>query len=237
VERYYSTEDVARWEASYAESIAAHLQRLTDPRLPESRHDFHLGMLSLSHRTRAMICVARGRFGDAVAALRASVEARCRMYERSVAGVGRPLEAGHFQTVLDALATRDDTLVDRIGRHYRADVGTRDSVFLGTALRSLVLNDVPGACSALGRERPRFERQFVGYVECLQAVAAGDDQRFPAALALASGSWAEWAARQVRGLPDSVCFLHGAGFVRLAERVFRRRVPVADAHIPSPLLQ
>jgi hypothetical protein len=235
--KYYSPEDVARWKVAYAGSIDLHLQRLSDPGLPDQQYDFHLGMVSLSYHAEAMLCLAECRFEDAVEAFRASIEARCRMYERFVAGRGRPVEAGAFQSVLVALATRDEALIAEIGRHYRADVGTAGSIFIGSALRCLVLDDIHGARIALDCKWPRFERQFVGYAESLQAIAAGDDQQFLAALALASESWANWAARQVRGLPDSVCFIHGVGLVRLAERVFGHRVPMANVRIPPQLVQ
>jgi hypothetical protein len=233
---FYSDEDVARWEKSYQQSIGLHLQKLATD-LPEQKIDFHMGMLALSYETQGMIDIAKGRFQAAIGAFRSSVEVRCKQYERYEAGKGDALEAGTYQSLLIGLVTNDGELVSRLANHYRAENGTADSVFLGRAVRPIVMNDIDAARASLSQKRPRFEAQFVGYAECLEAIVNKDERGFVAGLDLASKSWLKVVSRRDQGLPYSVCFIQGVGLVRLAEKVLGRPISVANEHIPPQLLR
>ena len=234
--RYYTDDDVARWEKAYENSINLHLAKLSTDLTPDAI-DHHLGMLTLGYQTQAKILIARNRFAEAIDWLRKGIEARCMMYERFERGEGRALEAGYYQDILVALVTRDEELISRLVRHYRADSGTPDSVFLGRAVKCLANGDLVGAKEALGRKQPRFEGQFKGYAECLEAIADKDPCRFAEAFEIATKSWTRFAARTVRGLPLAVCFIQGVGLIRLAERVIGERIEISNEHIPSQLLQ
>jgi hypothetical protein len=236
VQPYYSSDDVARWLKIDQQSITLHLNKL-EGEMPQTTIDFHLYMLAGSYYLHGMTCIAQNSFGAAIDAFRASAETRCKMYERYNNGLGRSLEAGHFQSLLIAFVTMERALVSRFVHNFRADEGTPGSVFLGRALKLVALNDLESAKNELARKKPRFEPQFIGYAECLDAIAGVDVQRFTAALNLASASWAKWAVKRAKGLPESVCFIHGIGLVRLAERVIGSRVIVIDEHIPGQLLQ
>jgi hypothetical protein len=233
---FYSNDDVVRWDKSYRPAIDLHREKLTTD-LPQPKVDFHLSNLSGSHYMQGMTFIAQGNFDAAVQAFRASADARCKMYERFEKGQGRSLEAGHFQSVLVALVTKDQALISRFVSHYRADEGTPDSIFLGRAVKLLTMGDIDGAKTTLAQRKPCFEPQFVGYAECLEAIANKDQQRFVSALSVASENWAKWASKRVKGLPDSVCFIQGIGLVRLAERVLGNPIPIANEHMPQELLQ
>lgn len=60
--------------------------------------------------------------------------------------------------------------------------------------------------------------------------------QFVEALKSAAVHWRKWATRAERGLPNSVCFLHGAGFAALAERVIGTEVPGPIADVPLELI-
>lgn len=237
MKKFYTSEDVVRWEAAKGGSVELHLQKLSDPALPPQKQDFHLGMLSLSYHTWGMICVAHNRFDEAILSFRGSTEVLCRMYERFNKGQGRSLEAGHFQSVLVAFVARDHPLASRLVGDYRADEGTPGSIFLGRAVKLLAMGDIDSAKSALAQRKPHCEPQFVGYAECLEAIANNDQQGFLSALNVASESWANWASKRVKGLPDAVCFIQGVGLVRLAEGIFGKSIPIASEHIPQGLLR
>ena len=115
---FYTTEDIARWDVSCKNSISVHLEKLATE-LPAQKRDFHLGMLSLSYYTRGMICVAKGDIPPAIESLREGVETLCRLFEF------RPVNAGHFQSLLIALATRDDALVSKLARYYQPTMERR----------------------------------------------------------------------------------------------------------------
>jgi hypothetical protein len=233
----YSPQDVVRWEAAKGGSVALHLQKLSEPGLVSEKQDFHLGMLSLSYQTKGMIFIAQGRYEEAVHSFHDSIKTLCKMYERFEKEQGGSLEAGHFQSVLVAFVTKDEPLVSRLVGLYRADEGTPDSIFLGKALKLVASGDIDGAKTALAQRKPRFEPQFVGYADCLQAIANKDQQRFVSALNVASESWAKWASKRVKGLPDSVCFIQGVGLIRLAERVVGNPIPITNEYMPQELLR
>jgi hypothetical protein len=234
--RFFSEEDVARWQKVDARSISVHREKLATA-LPDRLVDFHLGGLAGSYYMQGMAFIAQGDFEAAIQSFRDSVETRCKMYERFEMGQGRYLEAGHFQTVLVSFVTHDESLVSRLVDHYRADEGTPDSMYLGRVLKQLASGDIDGAKAALAERRPQFEPQFVGYAECLEAIVSKDEQQFLSALRSASESWAKWASKRVKGLPDSVCFIQGVGLVRLAEKVLGKPIPVEDENMPEDLLR
>lgn len=236
MDRFYANSDVVRWMNVDQQSITLHLAKLATE-LPQAKIDFHLDMLADSYYLHGMSCIAQGSFPEAIEAFRASISTRCKMYERYEMGMGRSLEAGHFQSLLVAFVTKDHPLIARFVAFYRANDGTPDSLFIGSALKLVATNDLEAAKSNLAKKKPRFERQFTGFSECLEAIANKDEKRFVNALNVASENWAKWAAKQAKGLPDSVCFIQGAGLVRLAESVFGRRILIADRHIPPELLR
>ena len=98
------------------------------------------------------------------------------------------------RSLLIGIVTRDWELVSKLARHYHAEKGTPDSIFLGRALKLILMNDIDGAKDSWKRKRPRFEAQFVGSTQCLEAIVNKDQQAFVAALGLASKSWAKVVA-------------------------------------------
>jgi hypothetical protein len=234
---FYTDADVERWENVEKNSLQIHNDKLATD-LPQRLVDHHLSGLSATFWSRAMICIAKGEFGKAIEALRTSTEYRCKVYERFEKGDGTwPPDAGDFQTLLVALVSRDEASIARFVSLYRYDKGTPGSVFLGRAVKLLVMNEIDAARESLGQKKPRFEPQFVGYAECFEAMANKDEHGFVAALTLASKKWAKVVSIRDRGLPYSVCFIQGAGLVRLAEKVLGKPISVSNEHIPPQLFR
>jgi hypothetical protein len=237
VGRFYTEKDVERWEEAYGRFGRLHQDRLAaNP--PPAEVDSRLRSLSLECRFRGMTFVAKRQFPEALACFRESVERRLKMYERWASGLGEAMSAGHFQDLLVAYVTNDDELIANFARHYRADDGTDDSVYLGRVVKCIALKDLEGARKGLLEKRPRrFETQFSGYPDCLEAIVEKDQARFVDAIAFAATKWSRWSCRVEKGLPGSVCFLQGVGLVRMAEKTVGTRIPVANEYLPPELLQ
>jgi hypothetical protein len=235
--RFYTEKDVERWE-----EVDRRIGRLHQDKLaanpPPAEVDFRLSALSHESRARGMRCIAKGHISEALACFRESIEWRLKMYERCASGLGRAMEAGHFQDLLVAYVTNDDELISRYARHYRALDGTEDSVFLGRVVKCVALKDLEGARKGLLQKRPtRFETQFSGYPDCLEAIVEKDQGRFIDAIAFAATKWSRWSCRVEKGLPGCVCFLQGVGLVRMAEKTIGARIPVMNEYLPPELLQ
>jgi len=233
----YSPEDVARWEGTFPNSLAIHTEKLKrDDASPDHRR-FHLGMLSLTYRDMATTAIARGAFADAIRLLRLGVDTVCRLHELFEQGFpGEGADAGHFQSVLLAFATRDTELSKKMVSHYRFDKGIKASVFLGKIIKSIAHGDHAAAQDTLSKPWPKVEAMFRGYPECLQAIANKDEPAFRQAIPSTSKNWAKWAARVEKGLPGAVCFIQGIGLVRLAEHAMGRHIPISDDNMPPELL-
>jgi hypothetical protein len=237
MKKYYSPEDVVRWQQSFDKSVRIHLEKLSDLELSPDGYDFHLSLLSLAYHELGMTRIAQGGFEEARKMFHESVQARCKMFERAEKGVGRSIDAIYFQSLLIAFVTKEEDLVARIVDLYKPVEGIADAIYLGRAVKLLAKNDTIAAKSALAQKKPRFVTQFPGYAECLEGIADKDEQRFALGLNVASESWRKCAARRDKGLPFSVCFIQGVGLVRLAEWVLGKRISVVNEYIPAELLE
>jgi hypothetical protein len=237
MKKYYTAEDVARWQPTFEKSVTIHLEKLSRPGQPSEHYDFHLGMLSLHYCDFGMMRIAQGRFEEARKMFQESVQTRCKMFERAGEGVGESIDAGQFQSLLIAFVTKDESLVARMADLYKAEEGVPESIYLGSAVKLLAKKDTRGAKAALAQKKPRFETLFVGYDDCLEAIADKNEQGFASGLKVASESWRKVAARRYKGLPSAVCFIQGAGLVLLAESVLGKRLAVVNEYIPPELLQ
>jgi len=236
--KFYTADDVARWESVDKESIDLQLSKLaleTRPPLREQR----LGMLSVVYAHLGMTCIAKADFRGAIRSFEESVATRCRTFEMIGEGLASStnVDAGHFQSLLIAFVTRNEPLIQRLALPYCADTGTRGSKYLGAAIKALINGDLDAARTALTQKRPSFEMQFKSYPACLEAIVDQDPIRIVEAVHSASRDWAKWVARGLRGLPDSVCFIQGVGLIRLGERVLGRSIPIINQYLPKELLE
>ncbi len=235
--RYYSHEDLTRWEKAYGSSVTLHLEKLSTHGLNAQKQDFHLGMLQLSYETEGLIHIAKNRYEAAIKSFKDSKETLCKMYERYENGLGRPLEAGHFQSVLIGFVTSYKALIAKLANHYSANEGTKDSCYLGRALKLITAGNLDDAKAALAEKKPRFETEFIGFDDCFAAIVNRDEQQLLSAIKIATKSWEKCASNRDRGLPFSVCFIKGIGIIRLAEHVLGKQVLIDNQYMPHELLR
>jgi len=243
----YTMEDVERWESVDQKYFPPLLQRLRDE--PNHRavvrgHGFCSYVLA--RQGMAMCAIVRGKYSLAMGHLAAGAEARCLMYERYEAGEDISpdyLSAGNWLNLLLAHASGDEAVVERLctlyDEKYFDDPATRsveESKYIGRIIKALTEGRVEDARRTQGEPAPKIERMFRGYLECLTAIADGDEAGLEEALRFAADAWEKYARRVWRELPQSVCFIHGVGFIRLAERVWGRPVVLEIDHIPLGLL-
>jgi hypothetical protein len=201
--------------------------------------------MSLNHRALALAAIAQGRLTDARDHLMKSAALRAEVFIRFARGEPINIErvnAGHFQSLLDALASGDWAAAERFCAVFPAEFAKESrsipsSLYIARPLKALVEGRLEDARRMLAQKQPSIDPMARGYPECLRAIAAKDLAGFVEALRAASGYWRKWAARAERGLPDSVCFLHGAGLVALAERVMGQRLDEPVDDVPVELLR
>jgi hypothetical protein len=231
---YYTSEDVLRWEKSALEGIPLHLGKLKGSE-PLHIRSQRFGGLAGEYDTLAMIAIARKQFANAIELLRKSIEMHFEQFEIDKAR-GRPIDAGHFQEVLLSFLTKDQPLISKMLNYYTWEDGIPESVYLGKVIKSLAVGDFSYAQLTLDQKRPRIEKMFDAYPDCLQAMVHKDAGALQTAKLVGSKNWARRAARFEKGLPYAVCFLQGAGLVRLAEHVMGAKLSITDENIPAELL-
>ena len=237
----YAPEDVARWDEVFLELLGMEVARLRgEPGYPKIEWAQVYGFMGEA-QFQALTEVAKGNCPRALGWLVISVELACRMHEDCYSGRGGMnevmLTAGYWRELLYAHASTSKEMVERFCRLYNPNVhGTRDSIYHGRILKALTDKRIQDALAILSEKRPSVERMFQGYIECFEAIARQDEAGFRQAIATASGLWEKYAWRMEKGLPPAVCFLDGAGIIRVAEHVWGRRVAIEDPNIPAGLL-
>ena len=237
----YTEDDVARWFQTIEDGIA------TSEDLPKSVPDRKarvLGTLGGEYRDLALSHIARDEYERAREALTKSVGFHVEIFasvHRAELTNPEWLEAGSFQQLLEALAAGDAALVEQFNAVFPAEFDPRSrsvksSIYIARPLKALVESRIADAQGMLKEPEPKPDPISRGYTNCLRAVADRDMSRFVAALGEAAAGWRKWASRNERGLPYAVCFLHGAGFVGLAERVMGEPVPETVPDVPFKLV-
>ncbi len=243
----YTMDDVERWESVDDEFFPPLIKKLRgDPNHQAISQGHGLCSYQLKRRAMAMSAIARGKYTLALGYLAVGCEAVCLMYERYEAGEDISpefLSAGTWMELLLAHASRDKAVVERLCRLYDEkyfdDPATRsveESKYIGRIIKALTEGRVDDARQTLGEPSPKIERMFRGYLECLTAIANGDQEGLEEALGFAADAWEKYSRRVWPGLPQSVCFIHGVGLIRLAEHVWGRPVVPEIDHIPMGLL-
>lgn len=241
MKQLYNDEDVARWSEIDKRELRVANDLPSD--IPD-RTARVLGRLSDAYRSMALSHLAYDTLVQAREALAMSVSYETEIFERFEGGEPiniQYINAGDFQSLLDALATGDWSVVERFNAVFPAEFDPRSrsvksSLFIARPLKALVEGRIADAQQMLEEPEPKPEAMFRGYTDCLRAIADRDMPRFVAALGAAADGWRKWSSRNERGLPYAVCFLHGAGFVALAERIMGESVPATVQDVPFGLL-
>lgn len=232
---FYTTEDVLRWEENALKNIPFQTKALREPGISLDKQWQRYGFLSGSYYSLTMIAISRKQFDRAREFLRQSVEMDFQQFEVELA-LESPMDAGNFQAVLLAYVVNEPWIISKVLNYYRWEKGVPESVFIGKIIKSLALGDLKTAEATLAQKRPRIEKMFEAYPDCLRAMLEKNPVALQVSINLGSKTWARRAARFEKGLPDAVCFLQGAGLVRMAQHVMGGRVAITDENIPAELI-
>jgi hypothetical protein len=239
----YTPEDVRRWAEVDARCLQLGEQRLSNP--PGGRIENALSDNAGWHALAARRLIAEGRLAEARDHLIKGARYCAEIFERHARGEPMNIEyvnAGCFQWLLDALASGDWAAAEHFSSVFPAEFDKRSrsipsSIYIARPLKALVEGRIEDARQMLAQKQPSIDPMHRGYPECLRAIAARDRAGFVEALKAASVYWRRWAARAERGLPHSVCFLHGAGLMALAQRVMDQRIDEPVDHVPVELIR
>jgi hypothetical protein len=233
---FFTDEHVATWEQRALGTIQFQFDALRKPGLTLELRWQRFGHIAGAYESLAMVAIARKTFGEVRGFLCKSMEMHFEQFEIQRAQE-EPISAGYFQLVLLAYVTMDPAVIHKMLNYYHWDDGVPESVFLGKIIKSLAVGDTATAQVTLSQKRPRIEKMFSAYPDCLHAIANKDQAGLCDAIAIACKTWARRAARYEKGGPHAVCFLQGIGLVRLAEQVIGGKVSIAEEHIPPELLE
>jgi len=233
--KFYTQDDVVRWEAANSRAIALREGFLANP---PARLDIDTQYASLGQAYSAMglTAIAQSKYQVAFSYFAKSTASTLHRIERMSAHSATGLEAGHFQSLLLSLVTKDEYLISELAHRYLLVEGPSDSIYLGRVVKALALRDNVTAQLALSVSPPRIDSQFRGFVEVLKSIAHSNNSSFTTAMNAATIHWATWTSKKAVGLPQSVCFILGVGLVRLAERVFNSSLDFSTEHVPATLL-
>ncbi|MFN0017287.1 MAG: hypothetical protein ACKVP0_03445 [Pirellulaceae bacterium] len=236
----FSKSDVERWVAQNEKKMTLLQRRLGSSRT-SSTDKQGLSLLSLTLEDQGYIHVAAGNRDKAIACFHQAVEICATVLSLEMQGVPSPLgylSAAYFQQLLIALAVGDNDLIKRFAEMLPTDnaYDPDDSVYIAKALKALTLGRINEARPHLALPAPDTDAQFIGYVECLRAIANGSWADFVNELRRAAAGWEKFTRREFEGQSCSSCFIGGVGLLKLARRVSGQELPVTIEHIPSLLL-
>jgi len=85
-------------------------------------------------------------------------------------------------------------------------------------------------------KKPALDKRFRGTYEILDALQAKNFDGFVVALKNGGDYWENYMKRR-QDETDSICYLYGACFVKLAERIFQKKINIKIPQFPSELLE
>jgi len=236
----YTRSDVVRWKEADESRIQLKLAQLHDSSF-HGRRDFVLSGLHLLHEGLGFTYVAL----EEPEIARNHFLASCQYVEQlfSLRERGEPispgrLTAGYCKSWLVALAIGENATASSLASKFKREdlpAGKRRSEIeqIALLLKSLIGCSEDFHDEELGPPSSARSNDFKYYLECLDGIAERDEERFLHALERAADNWLIQIVRTHRGLPQSVCFIHGLGLLRLAEQVIGKPIEVSNVLIPS----
>ncbi len=192
-------------------------------------------MLALTLVDSAFAKFAIGECDNAANLLQSAVRFKLRIFELHSTGNEAAkgyIRAGEFQTILLAFASGDIDLARQFASILPADGfavenSPADSSFIYLSLKALALSDFDEAASLLSRPKPeKVDPQFVGYIECLEAIAEKNASKVQVAIQNAESHWYAFMNKKFRGHPQAACFVAGLGFQRIAETTLKTKLDI-----------
>lgn len=239
----YSQSDVERWITQNAKKrqllerrLGTHWSNATDAQ--------GLSMLSLTLESEGYTAIAMGQRNEAIRSFHNAVSVIAKllgMGRQGDSGAEGYLRTGFFQTLLESLAIGDDSLTAQFVAVFDVDgvaakASPPDSTYIARVLKALAQGKQEDAKRVLAMPPPDVDPQFVGYVECLKAIAEGRCNELEGELRRAAQAWERFVRKDSPGQPQSACFMGGLGLLRLAEKVWQRRLEVTIEHLPQLLV-
>ena len=236
----YPQSDVERWVAQNAKK-----RQLLERRKLANRSDaidvHELSMLSLTLQSEGYTAIALGKRDEAIRSFHNAVSVIARLLDmgrQGVSGAESYQRTGYFQTLLESLAIGDDSLTAQFVAVFDVDgiaaqASPPDSTYIARVLKALAQGKQEDAKRVLATPPPDVDPQFVGYVECLKAIAEGQHSELEGELRRAAQAWERFVRKDSPGQPQSTCFMGGLGFLRLAEKVWQCRVKVTVEQLPQ----
>lgn len=234
MQKLFSDRNVEQWETTGVRKLEILGRRLGEN--PAQSEDAQgLNLLALSLIDLAFAKIAIGERDNALSLLQSVVQFKIRIFELYSSGSDAAkgyIRAGEFQTLLLAFASGNVDLARRFANILPTDGiavehSPADSNFIYLPLKALALNDFDEAASLLSRPAPeKVDPQFLGYIECLEAIAERHVLKVQQTIKNAELLWYEFMKKKFRGHPQAVCFVAGIGFQRLAETVLKTKLDI-----------
>jgi hypothetical protein len=239
----YLPSDVDRWVTQNAKRRQLLARRL-GTNWSDATDAQGLSLLSLTLESEGYTAIALGKRDEAIRSFHNAVSVVAKLLDmgrQGSTGAETYLRTGFFQTLLEAFAIGDDSLTAQFVAVFDVDgiaakASPPDSTYIARVLKALAQGKQEEAKHVLATPPPDVDSQFVGYVECLKAIADGRRSELEGELHRAAQAWERFVRKDSPGQPQSACFLGGLGLLRLAEKVWKRRLEVTVEHLPQLLV-
>lgn len=204
-------------------------------------------MLSISLCSMGYLNIALEDFPSAMGAFLSMIKARSWLFEKNSAGWDinpQVLSAGNWQYLLLALLTNQEQLIKQFCQNYTKIVvktdeiyqHTRDSQYIGRFLSFLLMDEKFMLTELIQEKKPALDRRFRGTYEILESLYRMNKEEFIVSLKNGGIYWENYM-KKCQSEVDSICYLYGACFVKLAERIFNEKIDIDIPQFPKQILE
>jgi hypothetical protein len=238
----YSSADVDRWVIQNAKARQL-LERRLGTNWKSANDAQGLSLLSMTFEAEGFTAVALGNREVAMNNFAESVAVTVKVLDmgrKGINGAEGYVRTGYFQTLLTAWAIDDDRLIKEFLDVFQvegtaADRSPADSTYIARTLKALSMGRLGDAERILAFPARDVDPQFVGYVDCLTAIAESRMDEFKVALRRSADAWERFTREDGGGQPQSACFIGGLGLLNLAKRLGLKLNDLVVDHIPALL--
>lgn len=233
----FSGSDIARWQEVDAVDLARRPVRIRNGEIRQGRE---IRALAHNHEMSGLTQIALQNYSRALGHFSAAATCWADLLARKARGEEiAPDLVSMAQNAFDlAVASGDDDVIDRVAKAYAAACpNPRESVstYFGWSLRALATGDVETASQLLSTP-PKMDADSKASLELLVAIANYDRSAFLEGIKQAVAFWRERIrSERLQKYPDAVCDHTTFGTIRLAERVWGKKLELEVANIPKEL--
>jgi hypothetical protein len=175
------------------------------------------------------------------------VKARSWLFDKNSAGWDinpQILSAGNWQYLLVSLLLNDLQLTEVFCNNYNKIVIKKDTIYqhadesryIGRFISFLLLKDDENIEKLIQEKKSPLEKRFKGSYEILESLYRKDKEEFIISLKNGGLYWENYMKR-CQGEVDSICYLYGACFLKLAEKIFNEKITIEIPQFPKQLLE